>query len=247
MTSFSFNFCDSKTTGLHFAGGEIDNSGKSVVAKLLAEWIPDCALFDAGKDGSLRQLFQSKCSAVKPPDRGDLDWLGGGLELLRRGQSVVVDLPGGRSGEIARWAASNSIGSAAAESGWGVFLWWVCDGSVESKSALQQSLELAGGELVHILARNLHFENYWSSDRSKWEWCGEDWFLERVESGNLKSIDLPKLTAGHMNWVSRSGVTFLDALSVKDAAGNFEFYAKTRSAVYRFARDSFDRLSGCSA
>ncbi|WP_293281031.1 hypothetical protein [Microcoleus sp. PH2017_36_ELK_O_B] len=247
MEAFNFNFCKSVVPELHFTGGESNGSGKSLAAKLLAQWIRDRTLFDAGKDGNLLKIFQSECEAIEPPSSDDLDWAFAALESVRLGRSAVVDLPGGRSKEFARWAASNCIGSAAAESEWGVFLWWVCDGTVESKSALQQSLELAGGELVHILVRNLHFKNYWSGSNSKWEWCGEDWFLERVEAGNLKSIDLPKLTAGHMNWVSRSGVSFLDALSVKDAVGNFEFYAKTRSAVYRFVRDSFDRLSSCSA
>jgi hypothetical protein len=248
MENLSFDFCNYTKPGLHFAGGESDNSGKSVAAKLLAEWIPDCALFDAGKDGSLRKLFKPECSAIEPPDSSDLDWPQEALESVRSSRSAVVDLPGSRSGEIARWAASNSIGTAAAESGWGIFLWWVCDGSAESKAALQQSLELAGGELVHILVRNLHFENYWSASSSKWEWCGEDWFLEREESGNLKSIELPKMTAGHMNWLERSNVTFLNALSQKDAAGNFEFYAKTRSAVFRFVRASFEQFScGCAS
>jgi hypothetical protein len=246
MENFSFKLCDFAKPFLHFVGGESDGSGKSVVAKLLAEWIPGCALFDAGRGGNLKKLFKSKCETMEPPRCDDLDWACEALELVRQGRSAVIDLPGRRVSEFACWAASNSVGSAAVENGWGIFLWWVCDGTVESKSALQKSLELTGGQLIHILVRNLHFENYWSGSRSKWEWCGEDWFLEREEAGNLKSIDLPKLTAGHMNWISRTGVTFLNALSDKDAIGNFEFYAKTRSAVFRFVRASFEQLSSCN-
>ncbi len=189
---------------IHFIGGEKGGVGKSVVARLLAQyWIDRGAPF-AGVDGDLSHgaLLRhygefSQAVDLASPDSAD-QILDRALGSERR---VLVDLPAQSARALKSWLLGANVLHLARELGASVTFWHVSDGGFASVGQVEQALELYGDQAAHVVVKN-HAR---SKDFSQLDASAATAKL-RALSGKL--LDLPELDATAMYKIDSAGLSF---------------------------------------
>jgi hypothetical protein len=196
-----------------FVGGEKGGVGKSVVARLLAQWCVDrsapFAAIDA--DASHGSLLRSYGQFTQPVD---LDTLASADEIVNRAlaaeRTVVVDLPAQSARALERWIESADVVRFAREAGIRLALWHVSDGTFDSVRDLERTLDRWADAFKYVVVRNhgraKDFGLFDESDGRR-----------RVEQMGGRIIDLPELDGVVMARIDRSGSSFWSA--VHDAYG----------------------------
>jgi hypothetical protein len=198
---------------IHFVGGEKGGVGKSVVARLLAQWCVDrsapFAAIDA--DTSHGTLLRSYGAFTQPVD---LDTFASADEIVNRAlaaeRTVVVDLPAQSGRALERWMESADVVRFAREAGVRLTLWHVSDGTFDSVRNLERTLDRWADAFSYLAVKNhgraKDFTLFDESDGRR-----------RVEQMGGCVIDLPELDGVAMARIDRSGASFWSA--VHDAAG----------------------------
>jgi hypothetical protein len=142
---------------VHWVGGEKGGVGKSVVARLLAQWFIDrsrpFAAIDADHShGALLRFYADYTQAgdLTRPDSADqiMD------RALGAERAVLVDLPGQSLVNLQRWLEEADVLRFSREMGVGFTFWHVSDGSYASVTEIGDTLELLGDQARHILVKN---------------------------------------------------------------------------------------------
>ncbi len=143
---------------IHFIGGEKGGVGKSVVARLCAQYLIDRGLpFQAlDADASHGALLRHYAEYTRPvdlerPDSAD-EILTLATETDRR---VLVDLPAQSDRPLSRWIADVAVLELARESGVGVVFWHVMDDGKDSVLTLDRLLERYGASARVCAVKNL--------------------------------------------------------------------------------------------
>ena len=135
---------------IYFVGGEKGGVGKSVVARLLAQWCVDRAAPFAAIDadashGLLLRSYGEFTQAV------DLEAFASADEIVNRAlaaeRTVVVDLPAQSGRALERWIESADVVRFAHEAGVRLTLWHVSDGTFDSVRDLERTLDSMGGRV----------------------------------------------------------------------------------------------------
>ena len=128
---------------IHFIGGEKGGVGKSVVARLCAQYCIDRAIpfVAADADGSHGALLRFYSDYTRPIDLSQTESadaiLGLATESERR---VLVDLPAQSDRLLAAWIQEAGILELAAESGVRVVFWHVMDDGKDALTTLDRLL-----------------------------------------------------------------------------------------------------------
>ena len=198
---------------IHFVGGEKGGVGKSVVARLLAQWCVDrsapFAAIDA--DASHGSLLRSYGEFTQPVD---LDAFASADEIVNRAlaaeRMVVVDLPAQSARALERWIESADVVRFAREAGIRLALWHVSDGTFDSVRDLERTLDRWADAFKYVAVKNhgraKDFTLFDESDGRR-----------RVEQMGGCIIELPELDGVAMARIDRSGASFWSA--VHSAAG----------------------------
>jgi hypothetical protein len=192
---------------IHFIGGEKGGVGKSVVARLCAQYCIDHAFpfVAADADGSHGALVRFYAEFARPVDLTDVasadQILGLATEADRR---VVVDLPAQSDRLVSAWIDEAGILALAAESGVKVVFWHVIDDGKDSLVTLGRLLTRYGGRarfcIVKNAGRGKSFTMFDQSDtRAKAEQLGAAIF------------ELPELNPGVMQKIDRWDASFWSA------------------------------------
>lgn len=198
---------------IHFVGGEKGGVGKSVVARLLAQWCVDCsapfAAIDA--DASHGSLLRSYGEFTQPVDLETFASADGIVNrALAAERTVVVDLPAQSGRALERWIESADVVRFAHEAGIQLVLWHVSDGTFDSVRDLERTVERWGDAFRYIAVKNhgrtKDFSLFDESDGRR-----------RVEQVGGRVIDLPELDSAAMARIDRTGASFWSA--VHDPAG----------------------------
>lgn len=146
-------------TAIHFIGGEKGGVGKSVVARLLAQFCIDkdipFAAFDADpSNGSLLRFYQNYCEAV------DLSRFESADTIFTRAaegnvRNVIVDLPAQSDRPLEQWMDASGIADLAAESGIPLVFWHVIDECKDSVRLLGALLARYGEKASYCIVKNL--------------------------------------------------------------------------------------------
>ena len=132
---------------IHFIGGEKGGVGKSVVARLCAQYCIDRAIpfVAADADGSHGALLRFYADYTRPVDLSESESadaiLGLATESERR---VLVDLPAQSDRLLAAWIKEAGILELAAESGVRVVFWHVMDDGKDALTTLDRVLSRYG-------------------------------------------------------------------------------------------------------
>lgn len=204
MTAKPRSYWLRRVSHIHFVGGEKGGVGKSVVARLLAQWFIDRTTPFAALDADLShatmlRTYGGYAQAV------DLDAFASADEIVNRAlaaeRAVVVDLPAQSNRPLARWLESADVLRFAREVGIRLTFWHVTDGTVDSVRDLERTLEGWGEPVSTVVAKNHgRGRDFTAFDESD--------VRRRVDEVGGRIVDIPELDAATMGRIDRSGVSF---------------------------------------
>ena len=155
---------------IHFVGGEKGGVGKSVIARLLAQYFIDHQLrfvaVDAdGSHGALLRHYESYTCPVDLTRPASVDEI---IGLATESDTrVLVDLPAQSDRALAAWIAEAGILALAAESDVKIVFWHVMDDGKDAIFTLDRLLGRYGNEVKYCVVKNLGRGNDFSLfDRS---------------------------------------------------------------------------------
>lgn len=199
---------------IHFVGGEKGGVGKSVVARVLAQYHIDrgklfCAFDGDLSHGALIRYYGEYAKAVDISDFESADQIA--EVAAEKGCDVIVDLAAQSARSIDRWMEEAGLVEFASEIGVVVTMWHVMDDGTDSIRLLEKTLNTYGPGPAYILVRNQGRGSDFSLfERSEGK--------ARADSFGAQTIDLPQLHAGSMRKIDQVGASLWAAANNKDEA-----------------------------
>jgi hypothetical protein len=194
---------------IHFVGGEKGGVGKSVVARLLAQWFIDRALPFAAVDGDLShgalvRMYADYSQSVDLSDPESADQIVD--RALGADRRVLIDMPAQSVRTLWRWLSEANVFGFANEAGIRMSFWHVTDGGFASVGEIERALTLFGDRFEHRVVRNFgRSKNFTQFDESEAK--------RKLDQLGGKVIDLPELDAQAMFKVDRLGSSFWGAIN----------------------------------
>jgi hypothetical protein len=189
---------------IHFIGGEKGGVGKSVMARLLAQYWIDRGKAFAGVDGDLSHgaLVRhygdfSQFVDLSSNDSAD-QILDRALGAERR---VLVDLPAQSAKTLDAWLSGANVLALARELGAPITFWYVSDGGFASVAHIEKSLDRYGDQVSHVVVRNFGR----SSDFSQLEASSA---MSKLDAVSGKLVNLPGLDGSAMYKLDGRGASF---------------------------------------
>lgn len=193
---------------IHFIGGEKGGVGKSLTARVLAQYFIDRQIpfigFDTDRShGALMRFYADYASPVAMDRAEALDAIveAAASEPERR---VLVDLAAQTHETLAQWMEEASLLAVAAEEGIRLHYWHVMDAGKDSADLLKKLLDRFGDGLRYVLVRN----QVRGSDFSALEKSGEE---ARALALGAQVIHLKKLSESAMLKIDEASSSFWKA------------------------------------
>lgn len=199
---------------IHFVGGEKGGVGKSVLARILAQYHIDRSKPFGAFDGDLSHgaLLRYYGEFAKPVDIRSFESADQiAEEAAESGQDVIVDLPAQASLSLDRWMDETGLVEFCEDIGIDLTLWHVMDDGTDSVNLLDKTLETYGPAPEYVLVRNHGRGNDFSL-------FNESPAKGKAEAMGAQILDLPNLHAGSMRKIDRIGASLWAAANNKDAA-----------------------------
>lgn len=201
---------------IHFIGGEKGGVGKSLVARILAQYFIDGSIpfvgFDTDRSHGALLRFYSDFTVPAVLDRHDsLDPI---IEraLENPEQRVLVDLAAQTQQALGQWLEDTDAVGLAAEHGLTLTWWHVMDAGRDSVDLLRQWLDQFGGRVKLVIVLNeIRGDRFDILDAS-----GE---RERAEALGASVVTLRRLPDATMQKVDRHSASFWAAVNHQDGAG----------------------------
>lgn len=195
---------------VHLIGGEKGGVGKSVVARLLAQYFIDHSIrfeaFDTDlSHGALMRFYEDYSTPIGIDEFSNIDKI---MERALEGDSdrILVDLCAQSSKSLHKWIEENDIFGLTAESGIILVLWHVMDNSKDSLDLLQKLLSIYGEDARYIIVKNAFngkdFSQYENSETKK-----------QAESLGAQTIELKELHKSTMRKVDHLSKSFWGAIN----------------------------------
>ncbi len=195
----------SATSKIHLIGGEKGGVGKSLTARLLAQYFIDHELpfvgFDTDRShGALLRFYAGYASSVVPDTYEGLDVI---VESAAEqpGRRVLVDLAAQTQAPLVKWMEDSGVLELAEDQHISLHYWHVMDAGRDSVDLLTKLLDRFGTRLNYVLVRNqLRGEDFSQLDRS-----GEQ---ARAESLGAKVIAIRRLHDAVVQKIDASNASF---------------------------------------
>jgi len=204
------------TTNIHLIGGEKGGVGKSLMARVLAQYLIDRQLpflgFDTDRShGALMRFYSAYASPVYIDKTESLDAI---VEAAvdQPGRRILVDLAAQTHDSLANWMEEAGVISLADEMGMKIYYWHVMDTGKDSVDLLRRLLDRFGTGLAYVLVRNQVRGN----DFSTLEQSGEQ---ARAIAMGANVVSVKKLNEHVIQQIDASSSSFWQAKSDKDATG----------------------------
>lgn len=202
---------------IHFIGGEKGGVGKSLVARVLAQYFVDRNIpftgFDTDKSHGALLRFYAEFAAPAVLDRHDsLDpIIEQALEDPQR--RILVDLAAQTQQSLGKWLDDAEVIELAQEHGLTLTWWHVMDAGRDSVDLLRQWLDQFGGRIKLVIVLNEV-----RGDRFEiLEASGE---LARAKALGASVISLRRLPDTTMQKIDQHGVSFWAAVNHPDRAAS---------------------------
>ena len=156
---------------IHLIGGEKGGVGKSMVARLLAQYFIDHEMpfigFDTDRShGALLRYYAGYASPVLADRYEAMDAI---VESAAEhpGRRVLVDLAAQTHAPLVQWMEESGVLDLADVSGMSVYYWHVMDAGRDSVDLLAKLLDQFGARLHYVLVRNqLRGDDFSQLDKS---------------------------------------------------------------------------------
>jgi hypothetical protein len=197
-------------SNVHFIGGEKGGVGKSLVSRVLAQYLIDHQLpllgFDTDRShGSMLRFYADYTSPTVIDQYESLDGIiESGLEQPDR--NIVVDLAAQTHQLLARWVEDSGLLDLSGEMGIGLKYWHVMDSGQDSVDLLRRLLDQFGGRLDLVVVLNqVRGETFDLFDASG--------LRSDAEAYGAKIIDFPRLADTTMQKIDGQSLSFWAAIN----------------------------------
>ena len=225
------------TTPIHLIGGEKGGVGKSLLARVLAQYFIDHEMpflgFDTDRShGALMRFYSGFASPVTVDKVESLDAI---VEAAvdQPGRRILVDLAAQTHDSLAGWMEDAGVMGLADELGMKLFYWHVMDAGRDSVDLLRRLLDRFGTGLAYVLVRN----QVRGSDFSTLEQSGEQ---ARAIAMGAHVVSVKKLHESAINKIDSASSSFWKAKSgERDPSG---LGLMDRQRVKMWMRDLYREL-----
>jgi hypothetical protein len=205
------------TTNIHFIGGEKGGVGKSLMSRVLAQYMIDHELpflgFDTDRShGALMRFYAGYASPIAVDRIESLDAI---VEAAvdQPGRRILVDLAAQTHDPLATWMEEAGVLSMADELDIKLFYWHVMDSGKDSVDLLRRLLDRFGTGMAYVLVRN----QVRGGDFSLLEQSGEQ---ARAIAMGAHVVSVKKLHESAMQKIDNTSSSFWKAKSgEKDSSG----------------------------
>ena len=204
-------------SSLNFIGGEKGGVGKSVTARVLAQYFIDKGQAFTGFDTdrshtSFTRFYADYAAPVVVDTYEGLDMIGGVFET-ESGEPAqhraIVDLAAQTAAPLARWIKDSDLLALMAELGVTVNFWHLADNGKDSVGLLDRLVDCYGEGPNYIVVRNLGR----GSDFSQLD---ESAALGKAKGLGARVISLPQLHETSMGKIDRQNASFWAAINLRD-------------------------------
>jgi hypothetical protein len=190
---------------IHLIGGEKGGVGKSLVARVLAQYLIDKELpfigFDTDRShGALMRFYAGFASPVVVDRYEALDAI---VEAAveQPDRRIVVDLAAQTIEPLARWMEESGVLDLADEAGFVVYYWHVMDSGKDSVDLLAKLLNRFGKRLHYVLVLN----QLRGDDFSILKQSGED---TRAAELGARTVSIKRLNEGAIQKIDATSSSF---------------------------------------
>ncbi len=232
-------------SSLNFIGGEKGGVGKSVVARVLAQYFIDTERpfvgFDTDRSHtSFTRFYADYASPVLVDSFEGLDQVIGVFDESTDAQTrpnVIVDLAAQTSAPLAHWINDSDLLTLLGEMKVPVNFWHVADAGKDSVDLLEQLLDTYGASPNYLIVKNLGR----GGDFSQLESCAA---MGRALSLGAKVITLAQLHESSMRKIDRQNASFWAAINTRAEADSLGLLERQRVKTWlRRTYESFDSLA----
>jgi hypothetical protein len=228
-------------SSLNFIGGEKGGVGKSVTARLLAQYFIDKGQtftgFDTDRAHTTFSRFYSDFAAPVIVDQYEsLDAIATAFEGLPERTEpvrVIVDLAAQTAAPLKRWIQESDLIPLLNEMGVRVNFWHIADAGKESAMLLQQLFMNYGSEPGYVVVKNQgRGKDFSQLERAP--------VLQEILELGGHLVTLPELHEGSMRKIDRRDASFWSAINTRtgvDALGMLE-----RQRVKTWLRSAYAML-----
>jgi hypothetical protein len=228
---------------IHLIGGEKGGVGKSMVARLLAQYFIDKNMpfvgFDTDRShGALLRFYADYASPVLIDRYEALDHIvEAAVELP--GVRVLVDLAAQTHDPLVRWMDDSGVLNMADDTGFTLHYWHVMDSGRDSVDLLTRLLDRYGDTLHYVLVRNqLRGDDFGQLERS-----GQ---LERALVLGAKVISIKHLHDAVAQNIDANNSSFWAAKSGSTAGGS-SLRLMERQRLSMWLQHAYDELGRAQA
>lgn len=156
---------------IHFIGGEKGGVGKSVVARVVAQYLIDKSIpflgFDTDRShGALLRFYADYASPVVVDSYESLDLIVESA-IANPDKRILVDLAAQTHDPLAKWMDESGVLEMAEEGGYSLTYWHVMDSGKDSVDLLKKLLDRFGSRLNYVVVLNqLRGDNFDIFDKS---------------------------------------------------------------------------------
>jgi hypothetical protein len=223
---------------IHFVGGEKGGVGKSVLARLLAQYHIDRGLpfnaFDTDRShGALLRFYSDYSQPVALDSFESADLV---MEAaLESNQDILVDLAAQTSLPLHRWIEQNDLLSLAGETGVSLVFWHVLDDGADGITLLDNLFDRYGNAVSYVVMKNLGR----GKDFSTFEASAAQ---ARARELGAAIMELPELNTATMRKIDHGGASMWAASQA--GRSNLGLMDRQRVRVWNSrVYQQFDRLA----
>lgn len=228
---------------LNFIGGEKGGVGKSVVARVLAQYFIDKGRpftgFDTDRSHqSFTRFYEGYASPVVVDSFEGLDRVAAVFENAPHGapMSAIVDLAAQTAAPLSRWIRDSDLLSLLAEMGVTVNFWHLCDAGRDSVDLLDRLLNTYGAGPNYIVVRN-------HGRGGDFALLDGSAALKKALALGAQVIDLGELHEASMRKIDQRNASFWAAVHNQDDPGAMGMLERQRTKTWlRNTYAAFDAL-----
>ena len=200
---------------IHLIGGEKGGVGKSLVARILAQYLIDKAKpflgFDTDRShGALMRFYAGFASPVLVDRYESLDTIVEAA-VAQPDRRMLVDLAAQTHEPLAQWMDESGVFELADEAGFTLHYWHVMDAGKDSVDLLAKLLDRFGDRISYVLVLNQFRGNDFSILK-------ESGVEARAQELGARIVSIKRLNEGAMQKIDATSSSFWAAKNTADKA-----------------------------
>ncbi len=223
-------------SSVHLIGGEKGGVGKSVVARVLAQWFIDrkCPFVAVDADtshGALLRYYREFTQAA------DLESFASADQIMDRAlgadRRVLVDLPAQSARTLKRWMDAGDVIGFARDMDVRLVAWHVSGGGFDSVNELSRVVGTFGDSVKYVVVRNF-------GRSAEFSQLDESNVMESVRAQGGCVVDMPALDGSTMYEIDRFGSSYWAAIHASE--GDFVLSPMARRRAERWLAETYRAL-----